>query len=75
MYNNLFLQASKPGFLYGLLKVHKANWPARPIMSDIGMFNYALTGNQYTVHNSFSFVDEITQLTLSHGAVMVSFDG
>ena len=54
-------------------------------MSAIGTFNYTLanflvpilqplTGNQYTVYSSLSFVDEITQLTLSHGAVMVSFD-
>ena len=33
-----------------------------------------LTDNQYTIHSSFLFPDEITQLTLSHGAVVVSFD-
>ena len=85
VYNNLFPQGSKPGILYGLPKVHKVNCPARPIMSAIGTFNYKLAkflvpilqppaGNQYTVHSSFSFVNEITQLTLSHDAVMVSFD-
>ena len=85
MYNNLFLQGSKPGILYGLPKVHKVNCPARPVMSAIGTFNYKLakflvpilqplTGNQYTVYSSISFVDEITQLILSHDAVMVSFD-
>ena len=84
VYNNLFPQGSKPGILYGLPKVHKVNCPARPIMSAIGTFNHKLakflvpilkplTGNQYTVHSSFSFVYEITQLTLSHDAVMVSF--
>ena len=54
-------------------------------MSAIGTFNYKLakflvpifqplTCNQYTVQSSFPFVNEITQLTLSHDAVMVSFD-
>jgi len=85
VYNSLFPEGIKPGILYGVPKVHKVNCPARPIMSAIGTFNYKLakflvpilqplTGNQLTVHSSFSFVDEITQLTLSHDAVMVSFD-
>jgi len=85
VYNNLFPQGSKPSILYGLPNVHKVNCPARSIMSAIGTFNYKLakflvpilqplTCNQYTVHSSFSFVDEITQLTLSHDAVLVSFD-
>ena len=85
IYNSLLPQGSKPGILYGLPKVHKANCPARPIISAIGTFDYELakflvpilqplTGNEYTVHSSFSFVDEITQLSLSHDAVMVSFD-
>ena len=85
VYGNRCPQGSKPGILYGLPKVHKVNCPTRPIMLAIGTCNYApakflvpilqpLASNQYMVHKSFSFVDEIAQLTLSHDAVMVSFD-
>ena len=39
VYRNLCPQGSKPGILYGLPKVHKADCPARPIMSAIDRYN------------------------------------
>ena len=42
-YNNLFTCGSKPGILYGPLKVHKEGCPVRPVMSAIGTFNYRLS--------------------------------
>ena len=65
-YHKLFAAGSRPGRLYGLVKVHKQGNPLRPIISAIGMFNYnvakflvpvltPLTTNQYTIENSYSF--------------------
>ena len=40
VYRELFPSGSTPGILYGLPKVHKPDWPARPILSAIGTCNY-----------------------------------
>ena len=37
-YNNLRTKGAKPGILYALPKIHKANTPMRPI----GTYNYKL---------------------------------
>ena len=57
----------------------------RPILSSIGTCGYSiakflvpflqpLTVNNYTVKDSFSFVDEITSLTTNSHITMASFD-
>ncbi|XP_057293116.1 uncharacterized protein LOC130621786 [Hydractinia symbiolongicarpus] len=75
-YNKFRPVGSKPGILYGLCKVHKKCIngcpPFRPILSAIGIPVYKLakffvpvlsnvTKNEYTVHDSFSFTEDIIQ--------------
>jgi len=84
-YNLLTTSGSKPGFLYGLPKIHKIGQPLRPIISAIGTFNYnvakflvkiitPLTTNEYTIENSFSFIKEISALKPLRPVTMASFD-
>ena len=84
-YKELYVTGSQPGILYGLPKIHKPNVPLRPILSSIGTAGYALskffvpllkplTFNQYSVKDSFSFVEEITNIPNSNSYTMVSFD-
>ena len=42
-YDELRVSSSKPGILYGLLKVHKPGTPLRPILSSIGTCGYNLS--------------------------------
>jgi hypothetical protein len=83
-YNELRLSSSQPGTLYGLPKVHKAGNPLRPILSAIGTSGYKLakflipfltplTTNEYTIKDSFSFVEEICNFR-NDNFVMASFD-
>ena len=82
--NKLKSRGSRPGVMYGLPKVHKQNVPMRPILSMSGSFNYELSRymvpvlaplsrNEYTVSDSFDFVQDIGQKT-NHNYVMASFD-
>ena len=72
-------------YLYGLPKIHKEGVPMRPILSSIGTCGYniakflvpflqPLTINNYTVKDSISFVDEITNLSTKSHITMASFD-
>ena len=83
-YYKLFSSGSRPGVLYGLPKVHKEGTPLRPILSAIGTFNYHLAKflvqmidpvipSEYMVHDTFSFVKEISNMDASD-CVMASFD-
>ena len=85
VYSDCYASGSRPGRLYGLPKIHKANVPMRPIISSIGTFSYnvakflvpivfPLTTNEYTLDNSAKFVKEICSLNLPHQTVMASFD-
>ena len=86
-YNKLRPVGSKPGTLYGSAKVHKPLInglpPFRPILSAIGTPTYKLakflvpvlsdiTQNEFTVKDSFTFVDEI--LTQNSNLHMASLD-
>ncbi|XP_027207342.2 uncharacterized protein [Penaeus vannamei] len=84
-YNLLTTSGSKPGFVYGLPKIHKLGHPLRPIISAGGTFNYniakflvkrisPLTINQYTIDNSFAFVKEICSLKPLRPVTMASFN-
>ena len=85
-YQQLYPSGSRHGvLLYGLPKIHKEGVPMRPILSSIGTYGYniakflvpflqPLTINEYTVKDSFSFVDEITSLTTNSHITMTSFD-
>ena len=78
---------SKPSILYGQAKVHKPvkdNCPSlRPILSVIGTRTYdlakflvpilkPLTENEYTVHDSFSFANDVRKLSSKN--LMASLD-
>nr|XP_027223798.1 uncharacterized protein LOC113815979 [Penaeus vannamei] len=85
IYNSILASGSRPGYLYGLPKVHKNRTPLRPIVSSINTFNYnlakflvkiiqPLTINEYTTANTLDFVEEIKQLNIEDSTVMASFD-
>ena len=85
LYSELFVSGSVPGILYGLPKVHKLLVPLRPIFSACGTPTYKLakylvsilaplTVNDYTVKNSFQFVDDIRKLEAKEDMYMVTFD-
>ena len=77
---------SRPGILYGLPKVHKLNFPFRPIISSIGTHCYEVakffipllrpfSTNPLTITDTFSFVKEILNLPFNtNNVVMASFD-
>ena len=76
---------SNPGRLYGLPKVHKDNYPLRPILSAIGTANYdiakflvpilaPLTTNEYTLNDSFHFIRSLRDFGINDSHVMASFD-
>ncbi|CAF3764573.1 unnamed protein product [Rotaria sp. Silwood1] len=73
--------------MYGQPKVHKTNYPLRPIISSIGSYNYNLSKYLYQiikdnrpnqsssfVKNSFEFVKKITGIKDNTNQIMVSFD-
>ena len=84
-YHSTFASGSKPGVLYGLPKIHKLGNPLRPIVSSIGTFSYniakflvpilsPLTSNEFTIENSYKFVNDLCSLELPNEVVMASFD-
>ena len=75
---------SRPSRLYGLPKVHKKDYPFRPICSSIGSYNYNLASelskiispfatNEYTIRNTFTFVAQLQELRFDD-CYLVSFD-
>ena len=84
-YNELHASGSNPGILYGLPKIHKPNVPVRPIFRACGTATYALakflvpllspvSENEFTVKNSYQFVEDVRSFQLSKDMVMASFD-
>ena len=70
----------------GLPKIHKTGFPFQPIVSFINSPLYNLSkfiailltplasANGFTVKNSYEFVEQLKNLTISHDECMVSFD-
>ena len=82
--SDLHISGTIPGSIYGLPKIHKPNVPLRPILSAINSPTYklakflvphlqAITKNEYTIHDSFHFVDQIKNLSFGQ-CYMASFD-
>ncbi|XP_045452128.1 uncharacterized protein LOC123661186 [Melitaea cinxia] len=83
---SLIPSCPKPPKLYGLPKIHKADAPLRPIVSQIDSPTYRLAKHvahvlsplrgQTRAHtrDSYHFVNEIKHLHLSNNETMVSFD-
>ena len=88
-YQDICPTGSQPARIYGLPKMHKAHEPSSappfcPIVSSIGTYNYNLAKflctlldchipSDFCARDSFSFVNEITNLHTSD-KFMVSFD-
>ena len=71
--------------LYGLPKTHKEQLAMRPILSATHTHSYALAKwldkklkplsyNQYTVTDTFEFVNEVQSLEINSGNILVSYD-
>jgi hypothetical protein len=73
--------------MYGQPKIHKINYPVRPIISSIGSYNHDLSKYLYQIiknnrpaqsfsyiRDSFEFVKKIVGITDSSNQVMISFD-
>ena len=86
-YWNIHSTSSSYATMYGQPKVHKTNYPFRPIISSIGSYNYNLSKHLYKiikqnrpdqsfsfVKNSFEFVKKIMEIEDSANQIMVSFD-
>ena len=84
---NLILKGSSPGKMYGLIKVHKNNNPARPVISMIGTLEHQLSKffdsiiknyipDSYMLHSTEHFIDEININNFKFKAdhKLVSFD-
>ena len=73
--------------MYGQPKIHKLNYPVRPIISPIGSYNHNLSKHLYYIikntrpsqsfsyiRDSFEFVKKITGMKSSLNQIMISFD-
>ena len=76
---------SSPGKLYGLCKVHKKNYPLRPVISMINTPEYMLAKyldsfikpnipTRFMLNSTHEFIDKISTFSLSGNENMVSFD-
>ena len=77
--------SSRLAHLYGLLKTHKQQLAMQPILSSTNTYIFALAKwldnklkplsiNQYTITDTFEFVNEVHRLTINSGDMLVSFD-
>jgi hypothetical protein len=72
--------------MYGLPKIHKPNFPLKPIISAIGTHSYKLakflvpllrpfSTNTFTINDTFTFVKELRELKINtNDVIMASFD-
>ena len=78
-------KGSRLAHLYGLPKTHKEKLAMRPILSATSTYNFALARwlddklkplpiNSYTISDTFSFADEIRNLSLNESDILVSYD-
>ena len=78
-------KGSRLAHLYGLPKTHKKKLAMRPILSATSIYNYALarwldnklkplSTNSYTISDTFSFADEIRDLSFDETDILVSSD-
>ena len=85
VYKELFVSGSLPGILYGLPKIHKLGVPLRPIFAACKTPAYGLskflvpilsplTKNDYTVSNSYEFVNLVRDFSHKDDYFMVSYD-
>ena len=85
-YNKIRPRHKQPPRIYGLLKIHKADTPLRPIVLCVNTFAYDLSaflanvlsplaGNlNFTVKDSTDFASTIASEEIQDHQIMVSFD-
>lgn len=76
---------SQPGKIYGLCKVHKANYPMRPVISMLGSAEYKLAkyldtfikpniNEDFSVNSTKSFIERLSEFKFSDNDQVVSLD-
>ena len=76
---------STPGKLYGLIKVHKEDNPARPVISMVASPEYKLAkfldtiikpyiSDKHMLRSSYEFLEKLQEINLNSNQVMVSLD-
>ena len=84
-YNRLVPSGSQPGKIYGLCKVHKDNYPLRPVVSMVGTAEYELAKFMdswikphipcsYMLNSTATFIDRIKSFVFQKTHILVSFD-
>lgn len=84
-YNFIKPVGSSLGVMYGLPKVHKISVPLRPILAAYNSPSYTIskflvpllepyTTNQYTIKNSYSFYEFLSDQNFNRPVHMVSYD-
>lgn len=82
---HLEIRNSIPPRIYAAIKVHKQNYPIRPIVSTINTTTYKLSkflnniistanNDNYNIKNAFEFKDKISGMKLDKDDIMSSFD-
>ena len=75
VYKRLAPSGSRPGILYSLLKLHKINFPLRPILLFTGTHSYNLSkfivsilnpllNSPFMISDTFSFLNDLRSLNL-----------
>ena len=84
-YNNLITGGNSTGKLYGTCKVHKTDYPLRPIVSMLNTPSYKLAKyldvtikhhipKQYCVENNKEFLEKLSKYERKDGDYCISFD-
>ena len=85
VYDKLVPSGSSPGKIYGMVKVHKKDYPLRPVVSMLNTPEYNLAKflddiikpnipKSFMVDSSINFLDELKLTQLTPSDHMVSFD-
>ena len=85
IFEDIYPSGSQPGKLYGLCKVHKENYPFRPVVSMIGTAEYKLAKyldqiikphipSKYMLSSTWEFLDKLKLFIFKPSDCMISFD-
>ena len=85
IFQSLLPIGSQPGRIYGMCKVHKENFPLRPVVSMTGTAQYSLAQyldsyikpnipDTFMTYSSKQFIDKVDQFQFKDDDYLVSFD-
>ena len=85
IFEDIYPSGSQPGKLYGLCKVHKENYPFRPVVSMLGTAEYKLAKyldqimkphipSKYMLSSTWEFLDKLKLFIFKPSDCMISFD-